>query len=269
MKYNYLLLIALILYSCSKEKDPSHNQTGIATFVFSPGGAESQVSYYSFDESRQMLETKAALYQVREAVKIGDEIKLGMQTFGNPIGNFEIRLLINNRYIRTVKLDNTNDKTLYLTHKVTLEDLNTAGDEDGGSTTIDYYYGELKFKFTKPLYTTDENIEFYFYTPANQKYTLNSFDGSLLNYKDTDLIKAKPGSKGTKKFTVTESTTNQIYPYETGIIESGSLYNIFTHMRKEFIANSIGTFHILHNKENDRWIPSLISNSMTGNLNGY
>lgn len=269
MKYSFLLFFVLVLYSCNKEKDSNDNQTGIASFIFSPGGAESQVSYYSFSESRQILEKKAVLYQVRESVKIGDEIKLGMQTFGNPVGNFEIRLLINNRHIRTVKLEDTNNKTLYLTHKVTLEDLNTADDESEGSTTIDNYHGELKFKFTKPLYTTDENIEFYFYTPANQKYTLSSFDGSLLDYKDTNPINAKPGGRGTKKFTVTELTTNHIYPYETKVVESGSLYDVFTHMRKEFITNSIGTFHTVYGEEYDRWVPPLISNSRTGSFNGY
>src|SRR5690606_39215477 len=111
---NILPLLFLLLLACSKKDSPNENQTGIATFIFSPGGAESQVSYYSFEEGRQILETKHALYQIRESVKIGDEIKLGMQTFSNPVGNFEIRLMINNRIIKTVKWNGSGDKTLYL-----------------------------------------------------------------------------------------------------------------------------------------------------------
>lgn len=112
--------MSLSILGCSKAEDPSNNQTGLATYIFSPGGAETQVSYYSFEESRQILETKSALYQVRETVKIGDQIKLGMQTFGNPVGNFRIQLNINNKTIK----ESTGDETIYLTHTVSASDLN-------------------------------------------------------------------------------------------------------------------------------------------------
>lgn len=113
-------MMSLAMLGCNKKETPSQNQTGLATYIFSPGGAETQVSYYSFEEAGQVLETKSTFYQVRETVKIGDQIKLGMQTFGNPVGNFRIQLNINNKTIKEI----SGDGTIYLTHTVSASDLN-------------------------------------------------------------------------------------------------------------------------------------------------
>lgn len=266
---NILPLLFLLLLACSKKDSPNENQTGLATFIFSPGGAESQVSYYSFEEGRQILETKHALYQIRESVKIGDEIKLGMQTFSNPVGNFEIRLMINNRIIKTVKWNGSGDKTLYLTHRVTANDLNSTEGSEGGQSTLNPYYGELRFKFSKPLYKPGEDLEFYFYSPTNKSYVLKSFDGSIIDTKEKHHFQIKTAETGPKTFIVTETGANKEFHYTTTVAGPGLISPIFNDIRKDHVANSIGTFHANNGIKTDKWVPPLISNSVPETIPGY
>src|SRR5690606_36686372 len=66
-----------------------------------------------------------------------------------------------------------------------------------------------------------------------------------------------------------ETGANKEFHYTTTVAGPGLISPISNDIRKDHVANSIGTYHANNGIKTDKWVPPLISNSVPETIPGY
>ena len=124
MKKTLLLLSVVFALGCSKseEKPDNSGKTLSATYTFSPGASSAYGGYYDNVRKQEIgFDNLNSLKNFTDVVRVGDNIKLYMNTVKQPVGNFSIRLTIGGKLVQEVTAKN-GDRNIQLLHKVSDKD---------------------------------------------------------------------------------------------------------------------------------------------------
>lgn len=109
---------------CSKSEDKPDNsgKTLSATYTFSPGASSAYGGYYDNVRKEEIgFDNLNSLKNFTDVVRVGDNIKLYMNTVKQPVGNFSIRLTIGGKLVQEVTAKD-GERNIQLLHKVSDKD---------------------------------------------------------------------------------------------------------------------------------------------------
>ena len=124
MKKMLLFLTLAITLGCSKSEDKPDNsgKTLSATYTFFPGASSAYGGYYDNVRKEEIgFDNLNSLKNFTDVVRVGDNIKLYMNTVKQPVGNFSIRLTIGGKLVQEVTAKD-GERNIQLLHKVSDKD---------------------------------------------------------------------------------------------------------------------------------------------------